>query len=124
MIHHSFLTLQSKKHQDGDLCLAVCPAEAAAHGWPPYGVRLVGFMRRRAGTCAPPFRSHRRTTVMNAKRPGAEIPRRAASCLFLDFMSLYRNVTICALVQGLSGLNVFALVPCVMFFDTAQRTAL
>ena len=101
----------------------MCPAEAAAHGWPPYGVRLVGFMRRRAGTCAPPFRSHRRTTVMNAKSPGAEIPRRDF-LLCCYFMSLYRNVTICALVQGSSGLNVLALVPCVMFFDTAQRTAL
>ena len=33
------------------------------------------------------------------------------------------NVTICALVQWASGLNVVALVPVVMPFFTAQRTA-
>ena len=96
--------------QGGDLCPAVCAADAAAHGWPPYGVRLARFTRR--------------TTVMHAKIPGTGFAAPGIRGCFLYFMSLYRNVTICALVHGLSGLNVLALVPCVMFFDTAHRTAL
>ena len=39
-------------------------------------------------------------------------------------ISRYRNVTICPRVQVFSGLNVVSLVPFVIPFVTAQRTAL
>ena len=66
---------------------------------------------RRAGSLR--FLSDRRSRNAEAFRDGG----------WVYFMSLYRNVTICPRVQGLSGLNVLALVPLVMFFDTAQSTA-
>ena len=40
-----------------------------------------------------------------------------------QFQSLQRNVTICALVQSASGLNVSLPVPFVTFSLTAHRTA-
>ena len=56
------------------------------------------------------------------RRSESSIPKRDAASYY--FISRYRNVTIWPRVQGLSGENVFAVVPLVMFFDTAQRTAL
>lgn len=46
-------------------------------------------------------------------------------CLLRDYLQKlrYRNVTICALVQSLSGLKVVSLVPWVTSFATDHMTA-
>ncbi len=76
--------------------------------------------------CAPQVRYSRFVRTKEdsqSERPGGD-PGALRLALRIYFISRYRKVTICPLVQVLSGLKWVASVPLVMFFSTAHRTAL